>query len=83
MLAGAEAESGVQHDDRLIFARNFFAPARFDEQGIGDFNGLEMPFPRFRPIFAPDFCQRDLAGANFQSAAFDLTQPGKDFFAGI
>ena len=79
MLAGAEAESGIQHDDRLIFARQFFAPARFDEQSIADLDGFEMPLPRFRPIFAPDFRQYDFAGADFQPAMFDSFQAGKNF----
>ena len=47
MLAGAKAESGVQHDNRLILARQLFAPARFDKQGIVNLMGLKWRFHNF------------------------------------
>src|ERR1017187_1457358 len=44
-----------------------------------DFNGFEMPFPRFRPVLAPDFGHGDCAGADFQPAFLDPLQSGGDF----
>ena len=83
MLAGAETQAGIQHHHRLIFAGPPFAPARFDEQSIADFDGFEMPFPRFGPVFAAHFRQRDLAGAGFQPAMIDLFQAGEQISADL
>ena len=83
MLACAKAQSGIKNDNGLIFLRFAFAPTRFDEQRVTDFDWFEMPFPRCRPIFMAHLRDRDFAGADFQSAVFNPLQSGRNFFAGI
>ena len=70
MLAGAETQAGIKDDDGLIFSRTRFAPARLDQQRAADFDGLEMPFPRFRPVFAADFCDRRFCRDRFSIRNF-------------
>ena len=77
MLAGAEAQARIQHHDRLYFSRAALAPARFDKQLTANFNGLEMPFPRFGPIFPAHFQQSDPAAAGIQPATVDSLQAGE------
>src|ERR1017187_9660366 len=45
------------------------------------FDGLEMPFPRFGPVFTAHFRNCDFAGTSFQPAIFNLVQPNADFCA--
>ena len=81
MLPGAKTEAGIKHDDGLIFTWKSFAPAWLDEQGIANFDGFEMPFPRFSPVFTAHFLNGDFAGADFQPAIPDLAQTGMDLGA--
>src|ERR1035437_7015834 len=81
MLAGAEAQAGIENDDRLIFARTLFAPARLDEQRAADFLRMKMPLPRFRPVLALHFGHGHLSAAEIQAKTFNLFQPGKNFYS--
>ena len=82
MLAGAKAKAGIEHHDALTFPRFAFAPARFESKAQLPISiGFEMPFPRFRPVLAPDFGNSDFAGTDFQTAILNPFQSDRNFFA--
>ena len=83
MLARAEVQAGVENYDGLVLARFTFAPTGFDEQRAADFDGLEMPFLRFCPVFAPHLRNRDLPGTGFEPKIFDPLQAGGNFIADL
>src|SRR6185369_16557012 len=82
MLPRAEAQTRIQHDHGLVFARTPLAPAGLDQEGGADFHRLEMTFPGFGPVFAAQFADGDLARGNLQSAFPDAGQGRREFAAG-
>src|ERR1022692_789913 len=80
VLSGAETQAGIQNDDRLIFTRRPLDPTRLDQQRAANLDRLEMPLPRFRPVFAAHFGRLDFAGTDRQSAAADSFQSSRNLF---
>ena len=68
MLAGAEAQAGIQLYDHLPLPWPDTAPGRFDYEQRPYRQGFEMPLPGFSPIFPAHPGQRDPGGTRIQTA---------------
>src|SRR5262249_43813765 len=75
MLAGAEAEARVEHQDGLASPCPPPAPAWLNQQRLADFERLEMPLPGFRPVLARELSHGNPRRAGDQSAVSQTGEP--------
>ena len=74
VMAGAEAQSRVQNHHPLAPARPAPAPGGLDEEEAANFDGFEMPFPRFGPVLAGQWFDGDFCRSKIQPAILKRPQ---------
>src|ERR1043165_9713862 len=68
MVAGSEAQAGIEDNDRLAWLWLPPAPARKNQQPRTDLERMKMSLPRLGPVFAPDWRHGHSARPEFQPA---------------
>ena len=79
MLAGAEAEAGVESDDGLAGLGFDFGPAWFDDEVGTDGDELEIFFPGFGPVFTADGSDLDFGGSGVEAELLEVGKSGLNF----
>ena len=74
VMPRAEAQARVEHNHRLAGLGLALDPAWPQQQRRADFDGLEVPLPRFRPIFAGEATGGDFTAAEVESGWLDVFQ---------
>src|SRR5580765_427340 len=74
MLAGAETQAWIQHNDCLVLSRSSIAPTGLHQQSQPHFERPEMASPSFCPIDGPEFLDGDSDWASAKPARLNLAK---------